>query len=128
MNVWNFYKVRGIKEEFVYCPRYNTGLFSSFKSNGNMKGVFCGHDHNNDYSGNYHGIELVFGRKTGYGSYGPTVQRGGTVIKLKEFINSEGKSDFYFSYYIVQEDGTIVDDTGQNEYKGYYKFQTKCYF
>lgn len=126
MNMWNFYEVRGIKEEFVCCPKVNTGLFDSFKAEKNIKGVFCGHDHDNDYSGQYKGIELVYGRKTGYGSYGPTGQRGGTVIKLKEFVNDQGKTDFTFSYYIVQEDGSIVDDTGQNQYKGYYKFQSKC--
>ena len=52
-----------------------------------MKANFCGHNHFNDYSGFWKGIELVFGRKTGYGCTGPSVMRGGTVIKMKEFVN-----------------------------------------
>jgi pre-mRNA-splicing factor SYF1 len=50
---------------------------------------FSGHDHDNDYSGlftkNGKTIELAYGRKSGYGSYGPPKDmiRGGTVIKLK---------------------------------------------
>lgn len=40
---------------------------------------------------------MTFGRKTGYGSYGPTNQRGATVIKLKEFINDKGETDFKIS-------------------------------
>lgn len=50
---------------------------------------FSGHDHKNDYGGSYHKngkqIELQYGRKTGYGSYGPVtgVNRGATVITLK---------------------------------------------
>ena len=36
-----------------------------------MKAIFCGHDHNSDYSGFYKDIELIYGRKTGFGSYGP---------------------------------------------------------
>lgn len=48
--------------------------------------MFAGHDHNNDFSGNYYGIDLVYGRKTGYGCYGPPpgMQRGARVIILKE--------------------------------------------
>ena len=37
----------------------------------NYKGVFCGHDHNNDFCGNHFGVSLFYGRKTGYGGYGP---------------------------------------------------------
>ena len=50
---------------------------------------YCGHDHNNDYGGFYHKdgkkIDLQYGRKTGYGCYGPPPDmiRGGTVITLK---------------------------------------------
>merc|ERR1711972_1109103 len=30
-----------------------------------------GHDHDNDYHVNYQGINVMYGRKTGFGSYGP---------------------------------------------------------
>ena len=49
---------------------------------------FIGHDHNNDFNGFYHKgnktIDLHYGRKSGYGSYGPPsdILRGGKVIKL----------------------------------------------
>jgi hypothetical protein len=33
--------------------------------------VSCGHDHNNDYWGRYQGINLAYGRKSGFGGYGP---------------------------------------------------------
>lgn len=35
--------------------------------------MFCGHDHNNDFGGFVNGIEIGFGRKTGFGSYGPDI-------------------------------------------------------
>lgn len=52
---------------------------------------FIGHDHTNDYGGFHKSekfdkkIELVYGRKTGYGCYGPSdyVEKGGRVITLK---------------------------------------------
>ena len=37
----------------------------------NTLGVFAGHNHNNDFRGRYLGIDLFYGRKTGYGGYGP---------------------------------------------------------
>ena len=55
----------------------------------------CGHDHNNDYSGIYKDIELIYGRKTGYGSYGPNdFLNGATVFSLKEKTNEDGSLDF----------------------------------
>lgn len=46
-------------------------FFNFFLDHKNVNAVFCGHDHNNDFYGNYLGINLYFGRKTGYGGYGP---------------------------------------------------------
>ena len=40
--------------------------------------------------------------------------RGANVIKLKEYINEEGVTDFKIKSYTIQEDGTIID---QEDYK-----------
>jgi pre-mRNA-splicing factor SYF1 len=50
----------------------------------NIRGVFCGHDHNNDFYGDYYGISLYYGRKTGYGGYGPPsgMLRGTRVLEF----------------------------------------------
>ena len=50
--------------------------------------TFSGHDHDNDFSGFYNKeekeIELVYGRKSGFGSYGPkNMEVGATVIELR---------------------------------------------
>ena len=82
--------------------------------------MFAGHDHNNDYSGIYKGIELVFGRKTGYGSYGPKTNRGATVIKIKEFMNDD-KLDFKYDFYIIEQDGSIIPKQ-KPSYQGYKHF------
>lgn len=59
----------------------------------NTKGVFSGHNHNNDFIGKYLGISLAYGRKTGYGGYGPKgLQRGARVIEL-EWENGNLKID-----------------------------------
>jgi hypothetical protein len=53
------------------CPGpINSGLFSAMLERGDVKGVFCGHDHTNTYSGNYYGILLGYAGSTGFGAYG----------------------------------------------------------
>jgi len=47
--------------------------------------VAVGHDHNSDYYGNYNGIMLSYGRKSGYGSYGPKfLLRGARVFEISQ--------------------------------------------
>lgn len=61
MNVWNFRNCTGIRDEEVCCFSVNTGLYAAFKDMGDVQGVYCGHDHNNDYLGLYNGIQLAYG-------------------------------------------------------------------
>ena len=62
----------------------------------------------NDYKGFYDGVELAYGRKSGYGSYGPRGQKGARIINLKEYIDSKGRTNFNINSYIIEEDGNIV--------------------
>lgn len=86
MTLWNNYEVVGMRDEEICCSSVNTGMFAAIKEKGDIRAVFSGHDHNNDFMGNLYGVDLVYGRKTGYGSYGPPegVMRGARVIVLKE--------------------------------------------
>lgn len=53
------------------CPGpINSGMFSAILERGDVKGVFCGHDHVNTYSGNYYGVMLGYCGSTGFGAYG----------------------------------------------------------
>ncbi|MFP5113313.1 metallophosphoesterase family protein [Bacillaceae bacterium C204] len=76
------------------CPGpVNSGLFSAMLERGDVKGVFCGHDHVNNYMGNYYGILLGYSSSTGFGAYGlPGSERnrlrGARVFNLDE--NTEG--------------------------------------
>lgn len=76
------------------CPGpVNSGLFSAMLDRGDVKGVFCGHDHINTYCGNYYGILLGYAGNTGFGTYGLSGSdrnrlRGARVFNLDE--NKEG--------------------------------------
>lgn len=55
----------------IACVIKSSGFLDAAVANGDIKAMTCGHDHDNDYHGTHRGIELMYGRKTGYGSYGP---------------------------------------------------------
>jgi 3',5'-cyclic AMP phosphodiesterase CpdA len=64
------------------CFDNDTGnTFAAFKKSGRVRGVFSGHDHENDYAGVWQGIELVYGRVGGWSAYGD-LPRGGRLIEL----------------------------------------------
>lgn len=111
-DVWDFLRCYGEKNEEVSCPRQNSGLFSAMLEMGNVKGVFVGHDHINDYWGQLCGINLYFGRATGYDTYGKEGYRhGARIIVLSE--NSED-----LATYIRLDNGTIIHKQKIHEPEG----------
>ncbi|KGX85862.1 metallophosphoesterase family protein [Pontibacillus litoralis] len=78
---WAEGKVSGQKREPISSPMVNTGLFTSLLLNGNIAGVFCGHDHDNDFVAEYHGIQLCFGKVSGFQCYGE-LNRGARMIEF----------------------------------------------
>ena len=101
----NYDPICGTSEEDVYCPAINTGFFGAAKENGDISAMFVGHDHNNDYGGWFDGIELAYGRKSGYQLYGD--RHGARVVVLKENYDSDGKLYITREHYIVDASGSI---------------------
>ncbi|HUH33839.1 MAG TPA: metallophosphoesterase family protein [Daejeonella sp.] len=66
------------------CPPVNSGLFAAFMECKDVKGVFVGHDHDNDYVVYHHGIALGYGRFSGGLNTYHTLCRGARVIELTE--------------------------------------------
>lgn len=72
------------------CPGpVNSGMFSAILDRGDVKGVFCGHDHVNTYVGDYYGVLLGYAGNTGFGTYGLSGAernrlRGARVFTLTE--------------------------------------------
>ena len=77
--------VFGNKAEGECAPALNSGLFSAMKQQGDVLGMFVGHDHNNDYILNWHGIALSYGRFTGGNTvYNDLPDNGARVIELTQ--------------------------------------------
>jgi predicted phosphodiesterase len=75
----------GEKNEEECTPEYNSGLFNVLVKTNDVKGVFVGHDHSNDYVAELKGIKLGYSRSIGYSTYiKQGVSRGGRVFRLDE--------------------------------------------
>lgn len=100
--VWETAVCYGHKHESVCSPALNSGMFTAMTECGDVMGVFCGHDHINDYWGELCGIRLCYGRATGYHTYGREgFPRGARVIRLKEGERS-------FESWLWLDDGSVV--------------------
>lgn len=109
MYMWNDQATYGrLQDTGVCCFSVNTGLFAAFKKMGDVISIHCGHDHDNDFYGVYDGILLAYGRKTGYGGYGPPEGwlRGSRILQLSE-------SPFSLTHWIREENGDMVPSTSQ---------------
>ncbi|MBD2866379.1 MULTISPECIES: metallophosphoesterase family protein [Paenibacillus] len=85
--VWETGNCVGRKGEKVCSPKLNSGFFTAMVEQGDVMATFVGHDHVNDYCGEYRRIRLCYGLKTGYNGYphnDPAFKRGGRVIVLHE--------------------------------------------
>lgn len=109
MYMWNNLTTFGrLQDTGVCCFSVNTGLIDAFKQMGDVISVHCGHDHDNDFYGLWDGIMLAYGRKTGYGGYGPPPGwlRGARILQLTE-------NPFSLTHWIREEDGETVPSTTQ---------------
>lgn len=60
----------GVKQEGISSPTINSGFFTTMVEAGDVKGVFIGHDHLNDFCGELTGIHLCYSGGFGYHAYG----------------------------------------------------------
>ena len=71
----------------IYSGIHDDDMFETIQEMGSTQAVFCGHDHYNNFSVKYKGIELVYGNSVDYLAYfginKKGSQRGCTCITLK---------------------------------------------
>ncbi|XP_052157714.1 probable inactive purple acid phosphatase 28 [Oryza glaberrima] len=61
---------KGQYQEGVACSTVNSGVLDTLTSMGDVKAVFLGHDHLNDFCGDLNGIWFCYGGGFGYHAYG----------------------------------------------------------
>ncbi|XVF47611.1 hypothetical protein PTKIN_Ptkin03bG0123900 [Pterospermum kingtungense] len=65
-----YQKIVGQFREAVACSSVNSGVLQTLFSMKDVKAVFIGHDHTNDFCGNLEGIWFCYGGGFGYHGYG----------------------------------------------------------
>lgn len=81
-HVWDDGRARGVKGERICYEEEDGSALQTFKDAG-IQAVMCGHDHTNDYSGRAKGVELIYGRASGYNGYGhSTLEKGAKLYRL----------------------------------------------
>ena len=99
--LWNDGACTGYCFEKVCEQGRDIGQFDAFK--GRIDACFVGHEHINDYEGTFEGVDLCYGRGTGYGAYGKDgFPRGARIIKLRESVRG-------YDSYIRLDDGTLAE-------------------
>lgn len=85
-NVKLIYGVAGEGGNVVFCGMHEDNLFETMQELGSTKAIFCGHDHDNNFSIEYKGIRFTYGMSIDYlaypGIYKRGSQRGCTVINF----------------------------------------------
>ena len=81
--------VTGEKNEDVAAGVFNSGLFGAVKDREDVVGIFVGHDHVNDFVGDYFGVRLGYSANVGFGTYGLEGEardrmRGARVLVIPE--------------------------------------------
>ena len=92
----------GTRMEQVCSPALNSGMFAAVKEMKDIKGIFVGHDHDNDYAVAYNGVLLAYGRYSGGNTVYNHLESGARVIEL-----TEGGSSF--TTWIRLKSGKIVN-------------------
>lgn len=89
----NIPKSAGERNEKECVQSINTGMFQAITRMKDVKGLFVGHDHNNDYISKLYGVTLGYGRCTGYDDYGKkNYKKGARVFVLNESNPEEFKT------------------------------------
>lgn len=73
----------GTRMERACAPALNSGLFTAMKECGDVRAMFVGHDHDNDYATLWRGILLAYGRYTGGNTVYNHLENGARIIELR---------------------------------------------
>lgn len=85
--------------EGVFSPELNSGMLAAIEECADVHGVFCGHDHTDDFVAKLGAVAMAYGRCSGDGH----PHRGARVVELTE-------GDYGFRSWIREWNGGVVQD------------------
>lgn len=120
-NVKYKYGTVGESGSAIYCGIHEDNFFETMQELSSTDTVFCGHDHLNNFSLNYKGINLIYGMSIDYlayiGIYKLGTQRGCTVLNIDgnggiEWNAENYYQDKYVSYF--EKETVEMQDLDEN--------------
>ncbi|KAI9363920.1 Metallo-dependent phosphatase-like protein [Zopfochytrium polystomum] len=101
----------GLRDETnIATQSMDVGLWAAITNGTNVVAVFSGHDHGTSWCCPLAGVEVCFGRHTGYGGYGDW-PRGARVVELILKEDSTGRRTAALNRtYVRLESGTLTDE------------------
>ena len=98
---WNhgYEDIIGVQLENVASCTHEDGVLDEVIKLGSTKNIIAGHDHINNWMINYKGVRLIYGLKTGAGSYWHPRLNGGTVFR----VTANGIAEVYHEYVDAHE-------------------------
>ncbi|GAM24494.1 hypothetical protein SAMD00019534_076690, partial [Acytostelium subglobosum LB1] len=132
IDLWNNHEVYGDFGDSGVCCYYTDQSYfmKTMIERQDIKGLYFGHDHANDFVGDYYGISMGYGRKSGYGSYAPKYTIGARIIQIQERTNRlttwirnvDGLVETQYHHLPNEQDAVARYCCGKrdNEYSGYW--------
>lgn len=79
------HSIQGNIGEEPASPKVNSGLYLAMREQGDVQGVVCGHDHNNDFAMLWKGFFFIYGRYSGCDTvYNDLKPNGARVFEFTE--------------------------------------------
>ena len=94
----------GEKNEEVSAGPFNSGLFAAMLDRRDVKGIFVGHDHVNDYVGDYFGVRLGYAANAGFGTYGLSGEEEHRLRGARIFVLREGDPGAFETFMVYARD------------------------
>ena len=111
------YIYQGNVNEGPCPPNKNHGQFESWVEQGDIIGAFFGHDHTNDFAGEYQGIKLVACPETGFYSYGGVHGVRTITLDEKDLSDFESEVILYTDLLDYEVSNSYKVDYGYSAYK-----------
>jgi len=89
-------KFTGEQQEYIGSGPLNSGMFTAMLERGDIKAVVSGHDHVNNYTGMYGGINLCYAGCISYDTYHSANITGARVFVIHE--DNPEEIETYYSY------------------------------
>lgn len=96
--------VVGERNEEISSGPFNSGLFAAMMDRGDVKGIYVGHDHVNDYEGDYFGIRLGYAANAGFGTYGLDRDDENRLRGARVFILDRASPEDFESWMVYARD------------------------